>query len=65
MTPKEVLQAGSFGGTYFRDIYSSVLGGWVCVIVGGVDTYKRSLVFIEKSTNITYSIDCWSKSEVI
>lgn len=26
MTPKEVLQAGSFGGTYYRDIYSSVLG---------------------------------------
>lgn len=24
MTPKEVLQAGSFGGTYFRPIYSSV-----------------------------------------
>uniref|UniRef100_A0A673HST7 Zgc:113208 n=1 Tax=Sinocyclocheilus rhinocerous TaxID=307959 RepID=A0A673HST7_9TELE len=24
MTPKEVLQAGSFGGTYFRAIYSSV-----------------------------------------
>merc|ERR1712112_565018 len=25
-TPKEVLQAGSFGGTYFRPIYSSVTG---------------------------------------
>ncbi|XP_056116031.1 uncharacterized protein zgc:113208 [Rhinichthys klamathensis goyatoka] len=24
MTPKEVLQAGSFGGTYFRPIYSSI-----------------------------------------
>ena len=24
LTPKEVLQAGSFGGTYFRPIYSSV-----------------------------------------
>ncbi|XP_030638883.1 uncharacterized protein LOC115819514 [Chanos chanos] len=24
MTPKEVLQAGSFGGTYFRSIYSSI-----------------------------------------
>ena len=24
MTPKQVLQNGSFGGTYFRDIYSSV-----------------------------------------
>nr|XP_022289545.1 uncharacterized protein LOC111101371 [Crassostrea virginica]XP_022289546.1 uncharacterized protein LOC111101371 [Crassostrea virginica] len=26
MTPKEVLQAGSFGGTYFRPIYSSATG---------------------------------------
>ena len=26
MTPKEVLQTGSFGGTYFRPIYSSVTG---------------------------------------
>lgn len=26
MTPKEVLQAGSFGGTYFRPIYSSITG---------------------------------------
>lgn len=25
LTPKEVLQLGSFGGTYFRPIYSSVL----------------------------------------
>lgn len=26
LTPKEVLHAGSFGGTYFRPIYSSVTG---------------------------------------
>ena len=26
LTPKEVLQAGSFGGTYFRPIHSSVTG---------------------------------------
>ena len=26
LTPKEVLQAGSFGGTYFRPIKSSVTG---------------------------------------
>jgi hypothetical protein len=26
MTPKEILQAGSFGGTYFRPIQSSVTG---------------------------------------
>ena len=28
MTPKEVLQAGSFGGTYFRPISSKVTGKW-------------------------------------
>merc|ERR1712241_361988 len=26
LTPKEVLQLGSFGGTYFRPIYSSITG---------------------------------------
>lgn len=25
LTPKEVLQKGSFGGTYFRPIYSSII----------------------------------------
>ena len=28
LTPKEVLQAGSFGGTYFREILSGVTGLW-------------------------------------
>lgn len=28
LTPKEVLQAGSFGGTYFRPIKSSITGGY-------------------------------------
>ena len=32
MTPKEVLQAGSFGGTYFRPIHSSVTGEFHCQI---------------------------------
>ena len=26
LTPKDIMQRGSFGGTYFRDIYSSVTG---------------------------------------
>lgn len=26
LSPKEIMQRGSFGGTYFRDIYSSVTG---------------------------------------
>ena len=27
-TPIEVITEGAFGGTYFRDIYSSVNGKW-------------------------------------
>ena len=27
-TPVEVIKEGAFGGTYFRDIYSSVNGQW-------------------------------------
>ena len=27
-TPIEVIKEGAFGGTYFRDIYSSVTGKW-------------------------------------
>lgn len=32
MTPKEVLQAGSFGGTYFRPIKSSVTGTIIFIL---------------------------------
>ena len=27
-SPTEVIKEGSFGGTYFRDIYSNVNGRW-------------------------------------
>ena len=27
-TPVEVIKKGAFGGTYFRDIYSSINGKW-------------------------------------
>ena len=27
-TPGEVIREGTFGGTYFRDIYSGVNGKW-------------------------------------
>ena len=27
-TPVEVIREGSFGGTYFRDIYSGINGKW-------------------------------------
>ena len=28
ITPGEVIKKGAFGGTYFRDIYSSVTNKW-------------------------------------
>ena len=28
ITPIEVIKKGAFGGTYFRDIYSSVTSKW-------------------------------------
>ena len=27
-TPIEIIKEGTFGGTYFRDIYSSINGKW-------------------------------------
>ena len=27
-TPIEIIKEGAFGGTYFRDIYSSINGKW-------------------------------------
>ena len=27
-TPVEIIKEGAFGGTYFRDIYSSINGKW-------------------------------------
>ena len=29
-TPIEIIKEGAFGGTYFRDIYSSINGKWYC-----------------------------------
>ena len=29
-TPIEIIKEGAFGGTYFRDIYSSVNSKWYC-----------------------------------
>merc|ERR1712003_297581 len=45
LTPKEILQRGSFGGTYFRPIYSSVTKTdydkmWLRVATGLVRGYE-------------------------
>ena len=42
ITPVEVIKKGSFGGTYFRDIYSSVKSKW----------YKNSWKDLDELKNI-------------
>ena len=54
-TPIEVVREGSFGGTYFRDIYSNVTGKW----------YKNSWKEFNKLKNIDqkyYSSDYYDVS---
>ena len=41
-TPVEVIKEGAFGGTYFKDIYSSVNGKW----------YKKSWKTFDQLKNI-------------
>ena len=41
-TPVEIIKEGAFGGTYFRDIYSSVNGTW----------YKKSWKEFDQLKNI-------------
>ena len=36
-TPVEVIKKGTFGGTYFRDIY-------ICVSVNGTESHEKNLM---------------------
>ena len=47
-TPVEVIKEGAFGGTYFRDIYSSVNGKW----------YKKSWKEFDQLKNIDQKFYC-------
>ena len=47
-TPIEVIKEGAFGGTYFRDIYSSVNGKW----------YKKSWKEFNQLKNIDHKYYC-------
>jgi len=72
LTPKEVLQAGSFGGTYFRPIYSSVTktsydkmwnelpSNWLDKM--NVKTHVASSIYIEKVN--TYGKKCGGSLEM-
>ena len=52
--PIEVIRKGSFRGTYFRDIYSSVNGKW----------YKKSWKKFEQLKNIDQKLQCSSYYDV-
>ena len=47
-TPVETIKEGAFGGTYFRDIYSSVNGDW----------YKKSWKEFDQLKNIDHKFYC-------
>ena len=47
-TPVEVIKEGTFGGTYFRDIYSGVTGKW----------YKKSWKEFDQLENIDQKFYC-------
>ena len=48
-TPIEIIREDAFGGTYFRDIYSSINGKW----------YKKSWKVFDPLKNIDQKF-CWS-----
>ena len=47
-TPIELIKEGAFGGTYFRDIYSSVNGKW----------YRKSWKEFDQQKNIDQILHC-------
>ena len=53
-TPVEVIKEGAFGGTYFRDIYSSVTGKW----------YKTSQKKFDQLKDIDQKYYCSSHYDV-
>jgi len=72
MTPKEVLQAGSFGGTYFRPIKSSVTGlkydkMWLELPQNWLEGLKVSKMvsssFYDEKVN-TYKVKCGGSLEM-
>ena len=53
-TPVEVIKEGTFGGTYFRDVYSGVTGKW----------YKKSWKEFNQLKNIDQKYYCSSYYDV-
>ena len=48
IAPVEIIAEGALGGTYFRDIYSSVTGNW----------YKKSWKEFDQLKNIDQKFYC-------
>ena len=53
-TPVKIIKEGAFGGTYFRDIYSSVTGKW----------YKKSWKEFNQLKNIDKKYYCSNYHDV-
>ena len=53
-TPVKIIKEGAFGGTYFRDIYSSVTGNW----------YKKSWKEFDQLKNIDQKFYCSDYDDV-
>ena len=54
-TPVEIIKGGAFGGTYFRDIYSSVNNNW----------YKKSWKEFDVLENIDQKYYCSDYYDII
>ncbi|XP_070568771.1 uncharacterized protein [Ptychodera flava] len=72
MTPKEVLQAGSFGGTYFRPIKSSITGEKYSGVwkelpkhwLEGLDIQRQVASSTYRETVNTYKVKCGGSLEM-
>jgi hypothetical protein len=62
MTPKEVLQAGSFGGTYFRPIKSSATGtnntDFNGISLGSLPRFNEKNLFLNDEILILLFFSC-------
>ena len=54
-TPIEVIKEGTFGGTYFRDIYSDVNGKW----------YRKLWKKLDESKNIDQNYCCSNYDSIV
>ena len=63
-TPVEIIKEGAFGGTYFRDIYSSINGKWFRkswkefdVLENLIKSIIAQIIMMLVSTNMVLSVE--------